>query len=277
MSSCAGRDAIKNRVDDSRQIEELADIAAPGSDAEASDAEAIDSRTDLNIYCSVSALALATSIAESYEERFGVTVDVTAYGRETSIQAAEDRECDLALISGSDGIDGLNMQLIGFDGVKIISNHNSGFENIARQDAVDLFTAQTAQIDTKPVNLVVLGKDAPARLVFEEIFPVSGKVNGRMKSLIPGDALALDSEDEVITAVASDDAAIGFISTANSADAVRALTVDGKSAADVGAYPAKRDVVLAYTDDKAIAVKGLFEFLQGEGSEILARNGVLPL
>ena len=270
LSGCADKEALKASFGANQPVNAIAGEREP-------DEGAVGAHKNISMQCSVSVLPLVASAIEEYESRFGSIVDFMAVGRETSIEAVLSGECDFAVFSGGDAIDGLNVHKIGFDGIKLIAHKDSGIDNITAEEIVELFTGQELEINSQAFNLVVLDKQSPVRQIFEEVFPVSSKVNGRMQSMIPADALVFGTDAEVVAAVASDINAIGFIGIGSDSLPVKALTIDGASFEDADGYAAKRAVVLVHMDEKAEPAGEFMDFLNGEGNDIFVHNGFLPL
>ena len=171
---------------------------------------------------------------------------------------------------------------IAYEGVRLISNKDSGIKNITYRELVDLFTGEASELGSKEVTLVVPKIGLPIRDIFEEIFPVSGSVDGRWRTLIPDSALVGASEDEVISLVESAPDSIGIISLCNDASNVNTVSIDDSDPSSIDSYIAKREIMLFFNDDANIAsgnsIGYLIELLSsGELENVFVNNGLVPL
>ncbi|MCL2059642.1 MAG: substrate-binding domain-containing protein [Oscillospiraceae bacterium] len=244
----------------------------------------------INIYSSVTVIPFLASLSEEYKSLSGNTLDFVGVGKDSAIEGVLDNGCSAAIFA-SDGSDpgngasesgagdgGLESLVIAYEGIKLITNIDSGIDSLTRDEVVDLFTGAVSALGPLEVTLVVPKAGLPARDIFEEIYPVSGRVDGRWRSLIPDTAVTGKSEEEVVSIVESEPGAIGIVSLSADVPSVRTVKIDNAHPDSIDGYQAKREVVLLFDDGNRSNMSGLIAYLQSAASESLfVDNGLMPL
>jgi ABC-type phosphate transport system substrate-binding protein len=238
---------------------------------------AADIHGDISIRSSVAVLPFLLSISE--RESADNKVNVLAVGRDTSIEAVINGECDAAIFEDIGGVKPYNASYereLAYCGIKIIAHKDSGFENISKNEIVSIFTGDEIELCGKKIDLVLPDKDMCQRMVFEQLYPLMGKVGGRMKSLIPNDSEICDCDARIAEAVAANPSAIGVVSLSVACPDVIELSVDGVSPSDIVNYPAKGVVKIIYGDGAKAPVENFLSEMSGS-EDLFVNNGLRPL
>lgn len=185
-------------------------------------------------------------LGEAYEEQQGVTVNYNPTGSGAGISAVAEGRCDLGLSSRElkeeEKAGGLTAHVLAYDGIAVIVNPANPLTNLSMAQVADLFTGKIDDWNDLGWEgpVVVLGREAGSgtRDGFESIAQVKDLAKYRQ---------VLSSTGDVVATVASNKAAIGYVSLAALNDQVKALHIDEvaptKDAVKSGEYKMQRPFI----------------------------------
>lgn len=212
----------------------------------------------------------------------GLPYDITAVGKEAAIEAVNFTEAQLALFDGTlDEAVGLS-EIVAYAGVVLIVNPKSGLENITVEEVRGFFTGETQDIQGQNLTLVLPSKALPSRMLFEELFPLKGDINGIQKSLITDAAVTVDTDEAVIQEVANNPNAIGVINVGQINTQVKGLKLEGieanQSTIVDGTYTATKPIVLMAQASNKEVFHIFIELTKSEkGKTAIKKIGFVPV
>lgn len=135
---------------------------------------------------------------------------------------------------------------------------------------------------SEAINVISREQGSGTRAAFTEITGILEKKDGKEVDNTSKEAAVQNSTEAVITAVANDKDAIGYISLGSLNDTVKAVKVDGVEATPEnitnGTYKIARPFLIVYKEDKLNdASKDFMKFIESdEGQKIVADEGYVP-
>jgi phosphate transport system substrate-binding protein len=145
--------------------------------------------------------------------------------------------------------------------------------------AVSLYAGGQKAGDARPITVISREDGSGTRSAFVELFEV---VDGDKKDNTTVTAEVTNNTAVMMTSVAGDRNAIGYLSLGSLNSSVKALKIDGveANAANIrsGAYTIARPFYIAVRNDVSEAAKRFIAFMTSpEGQAIVSANGYLPL
>ncbi len=223
------------------------------------------------------------ALGEAFETDTGITVTYNATGSGAGIQAVQEGRCDIGLASRNlkdeEKANGLEETILAYDGIAIIVNPANPIKDLDVETIAKIYTGEIKnwkEIGGKDAEIVLIGREAGSgtRDGFESITDTEDKCAYRQE---------LTSTGDVITTVASNPNAIGYVSLASVKDTVKALTVDGVNPSEEtiknGTYVVQRPFVLVTKTDVTLSesAQAFFDFITSEAAhEIITSAGVVP-
>ena len=224
------------------------------------------------------------SLKETFEEaNSGVEVSYDPTGSSAGITAVVESRCDIGLSSralkAEEKSQGLTETVLAYDGVAVIVNLGNPVSNLTLQQIADIYTGKItnwSEVGGADAQIVLIGRDASSgtRECFETITGTEDACQYRQE---------LSSNGDVLTAVASNPAAIGYASVATVKNTVKALSVDGvtPSTATVkdGSYSIQRPFVLVTKEgvELGAAAQAFFDYItSGDANDVITAAGVVP-
>ncbi len=231
---------------------------------------------------SASMAPLLAELAAAYHQQVpGVQIEVTGLGTAHGLRALEDGQIDLALASWLPGemlpaAGDWPATAIARDGLAIVVHPQNPLDGLGLLQLQDLFSGRSDE-------WAALG--APAGL--GEVVPVSRELGSGTRAAfealvmegkpVTPRALLAPSPAAVVEAVASQPAAIGYLSLGDVTPAVKVLKVEGDLPAPrtvgQGTYPLSRDLWLVTAGPPAGAVAEFLSFvLSPAGQQVVGRR-----
>ena len=143
-----------------------------------------------------------------------------------------------------------------------------------------IFSTAAAEFNAKKMINVISREDGSGtRGAFVELTGVEQKVNGKKMDMTTEDAQITNNTAVMLTTVAGDDYAIGYVSMGSMSDSVKAVKVEGVEATAEnvagGSYKIARPFNIAYQADKLSDLGGDFisYVMSAEGQAIVEKNG----
>lgn len=181
-------------------------------------------------------------------------------------------------LKDSENPDQFEVVQIATDGIAIAVHKDNPVSDLTQEQIAKIFTGEItnwSEVGGQDQAITVLGREASSgtRDGFEAIFGVEGEAKY---------AAELTSTGEVLNRVASDPAAVGYISLASVSPSIKAVKVDGVEATDEnivnGTYKVSRPFIQIYkkgTDSEL--VKAWFDFVKSdEGKQVIEDVGLIP-
>ncbi len=270
-------------------------IAALGCSAAFSFTACSTSGLEINIEGSTSMEDVMTALAEAFSEKYeaengeSVTINITANGSGSGIEAASSGRADFGMASRElkDDESSLTSQTVCLDGISVVVNSDCALDSVTKTQLVNLYTQGTA-IEYEGGSIVAaLRREAS-----------SGTRDGFQS------AIGIDDEDlysgtgfdeytstgALKTAIAGNSAGtmLGYISMASVDSSVKALAYDAEdgngavepTAANVlnGTYALSRPFIICYQSYEGLSdiAKEFIEFIMSEeGQQICVEEGCI--
>lgn len=163
---------------------------------------------------------------------------------------------------------------------------NSGTDNSGSTDG----TAKTERSadagsdwdNTRDITVVSREDGSGTRGAFVELFGIEEEVNGEKVDMTTEEANITNSTSVMMSTVAQDEYAIGYISLGSLDDSVKAVKVDGSEATAEniknGSYKISRPFNIATKEDLSDAAQDFEDFiLSTEGQKVVEDNKYIPL
>ncbi len=195
----------------------------------------------LTISGSTSMLELVQELAAKYMDiNGGVTIDVQGGGSSVGLQNCVDGISDIgnssSALKDTDTAKGLVGTDIAMDGVAVVVNPNNPVSDLAKNDIVKIFKGEITNwkdVSGADHEITVVNREASSgtREAMGKLFGLSAKdADGKTVEYYTEKALEQNSTGGVVTTVAGDEYAIGYISVGSVKDSVKPLAVGGVKA-----------------------------------------------
>ena len=163
---------------------------------------------------------------------------------------------------------------------------NSGTDNSGSTDGTAK-TESSADADsdwdnTRDITVVSREDGSGTRGAFVELFGIEEEVNGEKVDMTTEEANITNSTSVMMSTVAQDEYAIGYISLGSLDDSVKAVKIDGSEATaeniQNGSYKISRPFNIATKEDLSDAAQDFEDFiLSTEGQKVVEDNKYIPL
>lgn len=218
------------------------------------------------------------------ENNDGVSFTYDPTGSSAGITAVKDGTCDIGLSSrylkDSEKVEGLKETILAFDGIAIIVNTSNPVVDLTLEQIAMIYTGQITnwkEVGGNDGQIVLIGREASSgtRDGFESIVDVEDVCQYRQE---------LTSNGAVLTAVAENPNAIGYISLSSVKDSVKVLSVGGVAPSEAtikdGSYAVQRPFILVTKEDMALSetAQAFFDFATSSAAhDIILAAGVVPV
>ena len=223
------------------------------------------------------------ALGEAFEADTKIPVTYNATGSGSGIEAVMEGRCDLGLSSRAlkdeEKEKGLEQTILAFDGIAVIVNPRNTVEDLDVETIGKIYTGEItnwSEVGGADMEIVLIGREAGSgtRDGFEEITKTKDKCLYRQE---------LTSTGDVITAVATNENAIGYASLASVKDSVKAVKVNGVTPSEAtvkdGSYPIQRPFVFVTKADTKLSdsAQKFFDWAtSADAADIISRAGVVP-
>ena len=163
---------------------------------------------------------------------------------------------------------------------------NSGTDNSGSTDGTAK-TESSADADsdwdnTRDITVVSREDGSGTRGAFVELFGIEEEVNGEKVDMTTEEANITNSTSVMMSTVAQDEYAIGYITLGSLDDSVKAVKIDGSEATAEniknGSYKISRPFNIATKEDLSDAAQDFEDFiLSTEGQKVVEDNKYIPL
>ena len=232
---------------------------------------------------STSMQKVINALGEAFMEDTGANFTYNATGSGTGIKAVKDGTCDIGLSSrylkDSEKAEGLKETILAIDGIAIIVHTENPVADLTVEQIAAIFRGEItnwSELGGADGEIVCIGREESSgtRDGFESITGTEDACVYRQE---------LTSNGAVLTAVAENPNAIGYISLSSVKDTVKAISVGGvapgEAAIKDGSYAIQRPFVLATKADAQLSetAQAFFDYItSSDANEVITAAGVVP-
>ncbi len=217
------------------------------------------------------------------ENNSGTNFTYNGTGSGSGIKATKDGTCDIGLSSrylkDSEKAEGLQETILAIDGIAIIVHPGNAVADLSVEQISAIFKGEItkwSEVGGSDGEIVLIGREenSGTRDGFETITDTEGVCKYRQE---------LTSNGAVLTAVAENTNAIGYVSLASVKDTVKAISVGGvvpsEESIKDGTYAVQRPFVLVTKEGAQLSetAQAFFNYAtSSEAREIISAAGVVP-
>ena len=232
---------------------------------------------------STSMQKVINALGEAFMEETGANFTYNATGSGTGIKAVKDGTCDIGLSSrylkDSEKAEGLQETILAIDGIALIVHTDNAVADLTVEQIAAIFKGEItnwSNVGGKDGEIVCIGREESSgtRDGFESITDTEGACKYRQE---------LTSNGAVLTAVAENPNAIGYVSLSSVKDTVKAISVGGVAPSEASikdsSYAVQRPFVLVTREgvDLSETAEEFFNFATSSAAhEIITAAGVVP-
>jgi len=232
---------------------------------------------------STSMQKVISALGEAFMEETGANFTYNATGSGTGIKAVKDGTCDIGLSSrylkDSEKAEGLKETILAIDGIAIIVHTENAVADLTVEQIAAIFKGEIknwSEVGGKDGQIVCIGREESSgtRDGFESIIETVGACKYRQE---------LTSNGAVLTAVAENSNAIGYVSLSSVKDTVKTICVGGVTPSEAtikdGSYAVQRPFVLVTKEGVELSetAQAFFNFATSSAAhEIITAAGVVP-
>ena len=233
---------------------------------------------------STSMQKVINALGEAFMEETGAKFTYNATGSGTGIKAVKDGTCDIGLSSrylkDSEKTAGLKETILAIDGIAMIVHTDNAVADLTVEQISAIFKGEITnwnEVGGKNGEIVCIGREESSgtRDGFESITDTVDGCVYRQE---------LTSNGAVLTAVAENPNAIGYVSLSSVKNTVKAVSVGGvapsESTIKDGSYAVKRPFVLVTKEGVVLSkiAQEFFDFITSPAAnEIISAAGVVPV
>lgn len=224
------------------------------------------------------------ALGEAFEKSTGTTVTYNATGSGSGIQAVMEGRCDIGLssrdLTEAEKKNGLQSTVLARDGIVMVVNPQNPVKEMDLETIAKIFTGEITnwqEVGGANAQIVRIGREAGSgtRDGFETITDTKENCDYRQ---------VLTSNGDVITTVANNPNAIGYVSLAAVKDSVKTLSVAGveptEDSVKNGSYPIMRPFLLVTRTDTALSesAQAFVDYVTSDDAvQIIADCGAVPV
>ena len=232
---------------------------------------------DFSAAGSDSTISVVKSLAEAFQERTGVVIEIGGGGSSYGAKSCLNGETALGFLSRDLKPSELEKGLVGtsyaIDGVAVVVSPKNPISSVTLEELSILYSGERGWRDGRPVVLFNRNASSGTREVFQKV--VMKKEAFADNARILHDKVMMRNVSRIRTAV-------GYTSASGVADTVKILEVAGYDPTPEnllnGNYPITRTLTFASRPDSGVEVEQFLEFvLSEEGASIIQDSGFLPL
>ena len=218
------------------------------------------------------------------ENNIGTNFTYNGTGSGSGIKAVKDGTCDIGLSSrylkDSEKAEGLKETILAIDGIAIIVHSDNTVADLTLEQISAIFKGEITNwkdVGGSDGEIVLIGREenSGTRDGFESITDTEGACKYRQE---------LTSNGAVLTAVAENPNAIGYVSLSSVKDTIKAISVGGVAPSEAtikdGSYAVQRPFVLVTKEGVELSetAQAFFNYAtSAEVREIISGAGVVPV
>lgn len=225
------------------------------------------------------------ALGEAFEnDHSGVTFTYNPTGSGSGITAVAEGSCDIGLSSRNlkdeEKAKGLTETILALDGIAIIVNPENPVDDLSVEEIEEIYEGEITnwkEVGGADLEIVLIGREAGSgtREGFETITDTEDDCKYRQE---------LTSTGDVITTVAGNANAVGYVSLASVKDSVKAISVDGVEATEETvknrSYVVQRPFVLVTKTNEKLSetAQKFFDYItSADASEIISAAGAVAV
>ena len=232
---------------------------------------------------STSMQKVMNALGEAFMEETSANFTYNATGSGTGIKAVKDGTCDIGLSSrylkDSEKAEGLKETILAIDGIAVIVHTENAIADLTVEKIAAIFKGEItnwSEVGGKDGEIVCIGREESSgtRDGFESITDTEDACSYRQE---------LTSNGAVLTAVAENPNAIGYVSLSSVKDTVKAIRVGGVAPSEAtikdGSYAVQRPFVLVTKEGVQLSetAQEFFDFATSPAAHgIISAAGVVP-
>ena len=218
------------------------------------------------------------------ENNSGANFTYNGTGSGSGIKAVKDGTCDIGLSSrylkDSEKAEGLKETVLAIDGIAVIVHSDNTVADLTLEQISAIFKGEITNwkdVGGNDGEIVLIGREenSGTRDGFESITDAEGACKYRQE---------LTSNGAVLTAVAENPKAIGYVSLSSVKDTVKAISVNGVAPSEEsikdGSYAVQRPFTLVTKEDVKLneTAQAFFDYATSSAAnEIISAAGVVPV
>jgi len=218
------------------------------------------------------------------ENNSGTNFTYNGTGSGSGIKAVKDGTCDIGLSSrylkDSEKAEGMKETILAIDGIAIIVHSDNTVVDLTLEQISAIFKGEITNwkdVGGSDGEIVLIGREenSGTRDGFESIADTVGTCKYRQE---------LTSNGAVLTAVAENPNAIGYVSLSSVKDTVKAISVNGVAPSEEsikdGSYAVQRPFVLVTKEGVELSetAQAFFDYATSSAAnEIISAAGVVPV
>ena len=223
------------------------------------------------------------ALGEAFQDDTGISFTYNPTGSGSGIKAVQEGRCDIGLSSrdlkDEEKAAGLTGTVLAFDGIAMIVHPENPVSDLTLEQIAAIYTGEITnwnEVGGSDGEIVLIGREAGSgtRDGFESITGTEDACKYRQE---------LTSTGDVITTVAGNPNAIGYVSLASVKNSVKAISVGGVAPSEAtikdGSYAVQRPFVLVTKTDAELSetAKKFFDYItSADANEIITSAGVVP-
>ena len=223
------------------------------------------------------------ALGEAFMENTGATFTYNPTGSGTGIKAVKDGTCDIGLSSrylkDSEKAEGLKETILAIDGIAIIVHPNNTIADLTLEQIAKIYTGEITNwkdVGGSDSEIVLMGREenSGTRDGFESITGTEDACKYKQE---------LTSNGAVLTAVAENQNAIGYVSLSSVKETVKAISVGAVAPSEAtikdGTYAVQRPFVLVTKEGVELSetAQAFFDYAtSAEANQIISNAGVVP-
>ena len=233
---------------------------------------------------STSMQKVISALGEAFMEDTGANFTYNATGSGTGIKAVKDGTCDIGLSSrylkDSEKTEGLQETILAIDGIAIIVHPENAVADLTVEQISAIFKSEITNwkdVGGNDGEIVLIGREESSgtRDGFESITGTEDSCQYRQE---------LTSNGAVLTAVAENPNAIGYVSLSSVKATVKAISINGVDPSEAtikdGSYAVQRPFVLVTKEGVELSetAQDFFDYATSSAAnEIISAAGVVPV
>ncbi len=234
---------------------------------------------------STSMSKVINALGEAFmENNSGVNFTYNATGSGTGIAAVKDGTCDIGLSSrylkDSEKAEGLQETILAIDGIAIIVHSDNTVVDLTLEEISAIFKGEITNwkdVGGNDGEIVLIGREESSgtRDGFESITDTEDACAYRQE---------LTSNGAVLTAIAENPNAIGYVSLSSVKNTVKAISVNGVAPSEAtikdGSYAVQRPFVLVTKEGVELSetAQAFYDYaISSAANEIISAAGVVPV
>ena len=273
--------------------DEATDATTDAATDETADA-ATDTNADLSgsiaMAGSTSMEKLANAVAEAFMEKYpGVSVTAEFTGSSAGIESLEGGSVDIGNSSRSlkdeEKAAGCVENIVAIDGIAVVLDPANTVTDLTQDQLVQIYKGEVTNwkdLGGSDEPIVVVGREAGSgtRGAFVELFGIQEEQDGEKVDMTTDEASVTNSTSVMMTTVAGDENAIGYISLGSLDDTVKAVKIDGVEATvdnvSNDSYKIARPFNILTSDKESDAAKDFVNYIMSsDGQKIVEDNGYI--